>query len=390
MKLVPQLSALLLGVAATHAAIASPTTEELLELLKKQQAEIDELKQEQQKTDKKIEATADALEGGTGVASAKTSEWASRTKIGGYGEHHYNNNNNGDDQIDAHRFVLYVAHEFDDKIKFFSEVEIEHGLAGEGKPGEVELEQAYIQWDFAENHSLITGQFLVPVGILNETHEPDTFFGVERNAVEKNIIPATWWETGAMIHGQTDVGVSYDFAVHSGLSHEEANIRSGRQKSAKAKANDFAYTARVKYTGISGLELAATYQYQEDISQGAHDEASASLFESHAAYQHDGFGLRALYASWNLSGDEAELLGRDKQEGYYVEPSYTFNEKVGVFVRYSVWNNTVNAAGSEDAEAVDVGVNYWLHPRVVFKADYSDGQGANSNDSLNLGLGWSF
>ena len=37
---------------------------------------------------------------------------------------------------------------------------------------------------------------LVPVGFLNEVHEPPTFYGVERNPVEKNVIPTTWWEGG--------------------------------------------------------------------------------------------------------------------------------------------------------------------------------------------------
>ena len=37
-----------------------------------------------------------------------------------------------------------------------------------------------------------------------------------------------------------------------------SSIRSGRQKVSKAKANDLAATARLKYTGIPGLELAVT------------------------------------------------------------------------------------------------------------------------------------
>ncbi|SMF48160.1 hypothetical protein SAMN02745866_03118 [Alteromonadaceae bacterium Bs31] len=389
MKTLACLSALALA-AASHTTYAEPTNTELLELIKKQQAEIDELKQEQEETDKKVEATADALETGSSTAGSKSNEWASKTKIGGYGEHHYNNFKNGDDQIDAHRFVLYISHEFTDKIRFFSELELEHGLAGDGKPGEIELEQAFIQWDFAENTSLVAGQYLIPVGILNETHEPDTFFGVERNAVEKNIIPTTWWETGALIHGQYESGLSYDVAFHSGLENDSANIRSGRQKSAKAIANDFAYTGRVKYRGIRGLELSATYQYQENMSQGEFEQASANLFETHAIYEIKGFELRALYAEWSLDGEEAKDLGRDKQQGYYLEPSYTFNEKIGLFARYSNWNNSVNAEGSEDSEAIDVGLNFWLHPQVVFKFDYSQGQGANDQDSLNLGLGWSF
>ena len=225
---------------ADRACSGSTYLEELWEIIQKQEEEITELKKGQAETEEKVDATSEAVEATVEAVEAgalgnadKSLEWAKKTKIGGYGELHYNNFEGKDDQVDAHRFVLYVGHEYNDKVRFFSEVELEHSLAGDGKPGEVELEQAYIEWDFAKNHSLVSGLFLIPVGILNETHEPETFYGTERNQVEKNIIPTTWWETGALIRGDIAPGLSYDVAVHSGLENTDINIRSGRQKSAK-------------------------------------------------------------------------------------------------------------------------------------------------------------
>ncbi|MBT5032714.1 MAG: porin, partial [Proteobacteria bacterium] len=200
------------------------------------------------------------------------SSWASNTRLGGYGELHYNNldgASGGASEIDFHRFVLFVEHEFSNRLRFFSELELEHSLAGDGKPGEIELEQAYIEYDLTENITSVAGLFLIPVGIINETHEPPTFYGVERNEVEKNIIPSTWWEAGAGIHGHNSRGFSWDLAAHSGLSTpiEGGNafkIRNGRQKVAEATAEDLAVTGRIRYTGIPGLELAASAQYQSD------------------------------------------------------------------------------------------------------------------------------
>lgn len=390
------------GLLTSCGAFAAPSVDELWETIQKQQAEIDALKKEQQETrdeleqtDQKVEATADALESaspGETSESSKLSEWASKTRIGGYGEHHYNNFESGNDKVDAHRFVLYVAHDFNDSLKFFSEFELEHGLAGEGQPGEVELEQAYIEWGFAEDHALVMGQFLVPVGILNETHEPDTFYGVERNKVESDIVPSTWWETGLMFQGELAPGFSYNLAVHSGLAAEDGGtVRGGRQKSANAIANDLAYTARVKYTGVTGLELAASVQLQEEITQGAAaDSSSATLAELHAIYQIANFSVRALYAEWNIDGAGFEAGGRDSQQGWYVEPSYKFTEKFGAFVRFSSWNNSAGLDTTDANEVTDFGINYWLHERVVLKADYQDAGDYNDNDSLNLGLGWSF
>ncbi len=122
---------------------------------------------------------------------------AKRTTIGGYGELHYNNISAEDSSrdyksIDFHRFVLFFGHEFNDSTRFYSEVELEHSFiadTGGNTPGEVELEQAYIEWDLRDNLHAKGGLFLVPVGILNQTHEPNTFYGVERNDVENIIIP---------------------------------------------------------------------------------------------------------------------------------------------------------------------------------------------------------
>ncbi|WP_370979320.1 porin [Agaribacterium sp. ZY112] len=386
--------AIALSAVAMNAA-ADASVEELIKRLDAQEKEIAELKKAQAQTDQKVEATADALDSGDAGSSDKSLDWARKTKIGGYGEIHYNNFNGKDDQIDAHRFVLFVGHEFNEKVRFFSELELEHGLSGDGKPGEVELEQAYIEWDYAEKHRLVAGQFLIPVGILNETHEPETFYGTERNLVEKNIIPTTWWEAGAMLRGDITAGLSYDVAFTSGLDSSDedgelGSIRSGRQKVAKANANDFAYTGRLKYTGVTGLELAATAQYQENLTQGTISDASATLVEAHAIYNIADFSIRALAAQWNIDGEQAKDQGMDVQNGWYIEPSYKVTEQLGFFVRYNEWNNVAGFDQSDAEQVLDYGANYWLTPRVVFKADWSDNQNADKGDSFNLGVGWSF
>lgn len=383
---------------------ATPNMDEMWEIIQQQQAEITRLKEQLgenetriKETEVKAEATVAAVEQ-LSAAPVSSSFSLGKTSIGGYGEHHFNRFEDANDQVDAHRFVLYVGHQYSDTVRFFSEVELEHSLSGEGKPGEVELEQAYIEWDFADNHRVQMGQFLVPVGILNETHEPDTFFGTERNQVEKNIIPATWWETGVNVLGEIAPGLSYNLALHSGLEIDtdagKTKVRDGRQKSAKAVAEDLAFTARLKYTGIAGLELATTFQHQQDVTQGIlGDDAEGNLFEAHAAYKSGPFGLRALYASWDIDGSAFEANGSDEQEGWFVEPSYMITESLGTFVRYSEFNNNAGVSTSTDSEVWDYGINYWLTPNVVLKADYTDFVNDNSGtdkDAFNLGIGWSF
>ena len=391
----------LLGLSIATSTFANTTTDELRATIKQQQEALVLLEKRLDETEQRLEQTADAVDA--------SSESKSATTIGGYGELHYNhitNNLDSDEnkkEFDFHRFVLFFGHEFNETTRFFSEVELEHALAGDGKPGEVELEQAYVEHDLNDTFSTKAGVFLVPVGILNETHEPPTFYGVERNPVEKNIIPSTWWEGGASVTYKPMGGLAIDATITSGLSvntdassDKDENkgylIRGGRQKVAEAAGDDLAYTLRVKYTAVPGLELAATAQYQTDVTQNTEsvEKAPATLLQTHAIYNIGGFGLRALYAQWKIDGAEAKALGRDEQYGFYLEPSYRINDQFGVFARYNKYDNT--AGDSEDSKVtqINAGVNYWLHENVVFKADYEIQGDTKDADGFNLGVGYQF
>lgn len=386
-------ASVLIGLFASNSAIANEETDKLRQIIAEQQKVLASLEKRLDETDQKLNATAEHIE----VEAENTSSVFANTTIGGYGELHYNNYDDSDAKVDFHRFVLFFGHEFSDSVRFFSEFELEHSIAGEGKAGEVELEQAFVEVDINETVSTKVGLFLVPVGIINETHEPPTFYGVERNGVEKNIIPATWWEAGVAFNFKPAAGVSIDGAITSGLEvSDNFKIRDGRQKVANAKAENLAYTARVKYTAINGLELAATVQYQTDITQGGAnftgsvDTADATLLEAHAIYQINDFTVRALYARWDISGAEAAALGRDEQTGWYVEPAYAINEKFGVFARYAEYDNNAGDNDSTAVESTSVGVNYYIHENVVLKADYEDLGGSTDSKGFNLGFGYQF
>jgi hypothetical protein len=365
------LAALLLVTTAT----AATTTEERLEVLTQ---EVEALRKEVQ---------------------TKEAPGAKRVNIGGYGELHYNHLDSKN-EIDFHRFVLFFGYNFTDRIRFFSEFELERALVRDtpsGAPrGEVELEQAFLDFDLTDNHTARGGLFLIPVGIINETHEPPTFYGVERNPVETNIIPSTWWEGGAALYGNLAPGLRYDFAFTSGLAVPTSGgnaflIRSGRQKVSNAIANDPAYTARLKWTGMPGVELATTLQYQQDVTQSAlADSVSALLTEAHAVFTRGPFGLRALYAQWNLDGAAPEAVGRDKQKGWYVEPSFKITPKFGVFARYNEWDNEAGNATDSNKKQTDIGFNYWPHEQVVIKVDMQNQSGTVDNDGFNVGIGYMF
>jgi hypothetical protein len=382
----------------------------LEERFKAMEQRLDSLEQENQslksqlkKTDQKVEIAGEQIEKVATAAPSGKAAWAEKTQIGGYGEMHYNNLSgeggaSDKKEIDFNRFVLFFDHQFNESTRFFSELEVEHVIASSdpGDKGEVEIEQAYIEHDLNANNRVKAGLFLIPVGIINETHEPPTFYGVERNPVEHDIIPATWWAGGAGASGQLGSGFSYDIAIHEGLNTDAADnyaVREGRQETSEASAKNLAGTARLKWTGIPGIEIAGSVQHQTDITQGTDPTAgAANLFEIHSVVNRGQFGLRALYARWDLDGSGPAAIGADEQVGWYVEPSFRINEQWGVFTRYNKWDNQAGISGNTQKQQTNFGVNYWLDPDVVLKADIQaqDNDDGRNQNGFNLGVGYQF
>lgn len=418
-----------------------PNIEELWRVVQSQQAEIERLQQalqtsqnqtreveiQIQETNGNLEAIGEVLDQ---PGMRGNSSWADRTRIGGYGEVLYNNEtaSSSSKELDVQRFVLFAAHEYNEDLRFFSELEIEHALIEGGGPGAVELEQAYLEWDYAANHSVLAGMYLAPLGILNETHEPNTFYGVERNLIESRLIPSTYRVNGIKFAGQLGGGFSYDLGLHEGLFFESGNggdltIRSSRQNGARAEMDSPAFSGRLRYTGMPGLELGLALQYQTDMTQDGSKRSNigrtglldgfgnqvtdvSGLFsEAHIVYNTGPWGLRALYAQWNIDSRIEDVvnsglinngLGRSLQTGYYIEPSYRFNENIGAFMRYEHTDERANsnrgAAKDSETSRSLVGLNYWLTDNAVLKLDYQFENDATDRDldGFNLGLGWQF
>lgn len=392
----------LMGILSAPAGAESDTEDRLKAMemrLNSLENENRSLKQQVEQTEQKVEAAGTQME----KIASQSSPANAAISFGGYGELHLNklkNRNPGGtdkNEMDFHRFVLFMGHQFNEQLRFFSELEVEHNTV-EGGNGAVELEQAYLDFTLNDFLSVKAGSFLVPVGIINETHEPPTFYGVERNPIETSIIPATWWEGGAAISANLESGLTLVGAVTSGMKADSANnyeVRRARQELAEGtQAKNPAYTVRLKWTAIPGIELAGSIQRQTDITQSTDSTAgAATLLEAHAVINRGAFGLRALYAGWKLNGDGPKAVGADRQNGWYVEPAWKFSERWGVFARRSSWDNRAGDAMDSRYRQTDFGVNYYPHPDVVVKLDHQNQRspaGQDEFDGYNLGLGYQF
>lgn len=350
----------------------------------------------EQTMDERLGALADAME------EQQAANPLSKVHFGGYGEFNYHNldvDGTDDRQLDFRRWVLFVGYDFSDSVRLVSEFEVEHAVVpGSDGNGAVELEQAYLEFDLSSSQSLKTGILLMPVGIISETHEPTTYYGVERPIIETTIIPTTWFAGGVMYSHSLGNGLSYDLMISEGLKTDDPNadadadpfdLKAGKQKTSFADAFDLATTARLVWRGVPGLEMAVYGQYQPDLDQSAETSYadSATLLGSHVVYQWNQVTTKALYARWDLAGDAAKAAGKDVQDGGYLEVSWKPVDAWGFFARQNSWSQQEGV----DKTQTDVGFNYYPLEDIVFKGNYQlQNEDAGNADGFYLGMGYQF
>lgn len=434
-KLIPLLIAGLLASVGAHADEA-----ELRARIEKLTSELEALKAEMKKLSTQTEAIASQQESTAKAAPAPAPGAApgvsgyvaspggtvGQTSVFGYGEINYNRlrSDTNETQADLRRAVIGLGHRFSDRTRFVSEFEFEHAVTSADDRGETEVEQFWIDHQVSDFVNLKAGLFLIPSGLLNETHEPTRYYGVERNFVETAIIPSTWREGGVGLYGTSSFGLAWDVGVTTGfdLAKWDASSTEGResplgsihQELQLAKAKDLATYAALNYRGLAGLTLGGSI-FTGRAGQGQPDfpaqNARVTLWDAHARWQAGNLDLSALYAKGTISDTEALNLTFAGQPtpvpkeffGWYTQAAYRVWQSgdyaLTPFVRYERFNTAAKYAptpeglGVNPAETERVltyGLSFNLHPDVVLKTDYQKFKVDDSRDRLNVGLGLMF
>ncbi|MBC7731494.1 MAG: hypothetical protein H7306_06280 [Bacteriovorax sp.] len=322
---------------------------------------------------------------------------------------------------DMRRFVLGYQHRFDDKTKVVTELEVEHGVSSASDPGEVAVEQAFVERQVTPNLALRAGLFLMPVGLLNENHEPTAFYGVERNFVETAIIPSTWREGGVQLVGNFDNGLtvqggittSFDLTKWDASSAEgkESPLGSIHQEMALAKSHDLAAFGALNWRGVPGLLVGGSL-FTGNATQGqAVAKARVTLWDVHARWTPGRWDFSTLYTRGSISntaGLNAARVGNPTLipktfDGYYVQGAYKLwshqDYALSPFVRWEQFNTAASYAdlgpgltpAAARAESVaTMGANFQFSPGIVVKADYQRFRDNTALNRFDLGLGWSF
>lgn len=350
----------------------------------------------------------------------------SATAIGGYGELTLNAPAVAPSVVDLRRLVLFVGHNFTDRLRFYSELEVEHAVSSADDRGEFEVEQAYLDGLFNRHFNLRGGLIIMPVGIINVYHEPPTFNGVDRPEVDTLVIPSTWREAGFGAFGEITTGLSYQVYAVTGFNANgftaESGIAEGHQEAQLAYAGDAGLVARLTYEprlatilGLSGYAATSGNTLRDTVGR-----VPLGLIEADARTRFRGFTARAelafLFIGDTAALNQALLSGTPDQmgagpvasqlKGGYLEAAYDLlrlaapssNQSLTVFFRFDYANTQAAVAAGFTANpafvryAETAGLVYRPIPEIALKGDYRRhefGAGPSYNE-LAAAITWMF
>jgi len=415
-----------LGAESVEAPATASSSEERIQALEaKVQVLAEELSAERIAVAVPVDSEFDPV-WGVGPSASKVYGVDSGLSIGGYGEVRFRHDSTDDDVFDALRAVLYFGYKFSDSWVLNSEIEFEHGGGSD-----VFLEFLNVDYLHSDALNFRVGLILIPMGFVNQLHEPTFYYGASRPEVEKTIIPTTWRENGAGFFGRLGDRVTYQvYGVSSfeGSQFNASGFRPGRQKGIKALTNDWSFVARADAAVMSGLNLGASVYYGnqgQDQSVGGVGVGSLStaIYELHAEYKRYGITARGLFSQAFVDNPDALNAGIERVPelmdggflaesliGGYVEVAYDIlprllpetKQSLEPFFRYERLNTQSRMQDAAryaptpeyNRHLYTVGLQYKPISQIVFKLDYrwitQQSNGQSLDKQVEFGAGYVF
>lgn len=263
-------------------------------------------------------------------------------KFGAYGELKFGTRQNpahgGQWQtgFDAARLVLLPTFQLTDSIIFNAEIEFEHAGSGFDEDdklhGTAEVEQLYIDFKVSPFFNVrAPGIDLIPVGYINQHHEPTLFYSVNRPELAERLVPSTWASPATSVYGQIVDDLRYQFQISTSLEDFGSGFDSRTDGGTPAPfpagyapgisgtdglgfarpprgdftqlSNDLAYALRLEYTPpfIPGLAGSTSVYFTPNTTpRGAYADtgtplhhSSLTLLDSELRYRMPGTGFEA-------------------------------------------------------------------------------------------------
>ncbi len=356
----------------------------------------------------------------TTVPSATTplQTFINQTHIGGYGEITYENPNYGDvPRLNIPRLVTFVEHDFNAEWEFKSELELEDVKLERGAGGEIEYEQAFLDYHANPHIGMRAGLQLIPIGIINQTHEPTTYFSVERPQFDQSVIATEWEEIGAQFYGEIAQGLEYQVMLSEGLQGQGVSMdgidgaeQAGSagditsDQTAGSDASHPAISGRLDYLPIAGLRIGASAYFQgrafDSLQSGGN--GSFLMVMGDLRFEHGPLRISGEGGFFTVGADGAIYYGTPSAAaGGWVEIGYNVmsffpgvTSELLPFVLGESYSFTGPAPATDEIhhQSLTAGVAYKPLESIIFKADYrmTNITGEENYRQFSLGGGFDF
>jgi hypothetical protein len=364
----------------------------------------------------------------------------STTVVGGYGQFNLNSLRVGPDKdndfvtrANLRRIVLFVAHPITDDIRVYSEFEWENALACDGCNGSAEVEQAFVEWNLlGDALALRFGLVLVPMGIINQWHEPPVFHGVDRPSVDTVIIPTTWRELGLGVTGQLAEIWHYELYLTTTvdpLRLDATGLQPALTFGSLARADAFAVTGRIEVEPVLGVIGGVSF-FASDIggnaeyyrSNGKKRDLKLPLLGYSVDARMRRFGIEARLVWAQFFFPNAEDLMKSYREdgspsfpnidttgplaevsfGGYIEVAYDVlhplhsNHELLPFIRLETYDSQAKVPSGYrrmpelDIDELTMGLTYRPIPQLAFKSDVQLRDRRYGLDEIQVDLGFGY
>lgn len=351
--------------------------------------------------------------------------------------------------LDVERLVVAPKYRINDTIRLEAELEFEHGGTGSTmefdkfeefgefemeieKGGEVIVEKLAAVFTIHPKLNFRVGHIIVPVGLVAKRHRPQHYFTTTRSEVETHIIPTIWHETGVEWFGSLG-DLKYQVQVVNGLdstgfSSRHWIVRGHQLRFETANAEAPAFVGRLDFefdenatVGISGyFGDTAANRPKPDVDFDAY----VGIFSVHGFYEMSSVKVRGLLLGGTLqNADRLSKVNRTLSNnlnvkrtpigstavGGYLELGYDVlslfgtdesSTELDVFVRFDYYDTMASVDGvifdnpRWERMAFTFGINYHIHPQLVFKGHYSlrrlAAEEQNKENTLAVGLGFQY
>lgn len=270
--------------------------------------------------------------------------------------------------FDADAIDLVLNFQVSDKIRAATDLTWEHGAATEDGRGNVAIEYAFVEYTFSDLLKVRVGKMFTPFGVFNQIHTAKPAFLAVKEAASTNkperivedadrFFPR--WGAGIGFQGDgtmAEMPFDYDVLIANG---EQDNSNPFEEDDNGSKS----VTARFRFEPTDSLHLGASLYYDKFSEGSQFDSIHSEGLELEWMVSRVRFLAEAVSGTQKLDGG-----GTRKQMGFFIQPSYHFDNGVTPYIRYD-WIDPDTDKSDDEGHDLIVGVNWEISRWFMFKVE---------------------